>query len=115
MAGPPWSGWTRVVDAGFCRQSRSARPSQWCGAPAMLWGGQHQATEVIVVAFSKIAAAGLLSVVMGTSMAQSAEIVVLATTAAQDALTELVPLFERASGHKINITYGQGPRMADRI
>jgi len=69
------------------------------------------------VALSKIVAAavGAVSMVMVATAAHSAEIVVISTTAAQDALSELVPLFERTSGHKINITYGQGPRMADRI
>ena len=68
-----------------------------------------------MVAFSKIAAAGLLSMVIGASAAQSAEIVVLSTTAAQEAMTEIIPLFERTSGHKVKITYGAGPRMVERI
>jgi molybdate transport system substrate-binding protein len=74
------------------------------------------AREEDIMALSKvIAAAGLLSMVIAAPAAQAAEIVVLSTTAAQDALKDLVPLFERASGHKINITYGPGPRVADRI
>jgi molybdate transport system substrate-binding protein len=77
--------------------------------------GLHQAREQIVVAFSKIAAAGLLSMVIGAPAAQSAEIVVLSTSAAQEALTEIIPLFERTSGHKIKITFGSGPRMVERI
>src|SRR5262245_35516761 len=78
-------------------------------------GRTNQAMEEIVVAFSKIAAAGLLSMVIGASAAQSAEIVVLSTTAAQEAMTEIIPLFERTSGHKVKITYGAGPRMVERI
>ncbi|HKA41672.1 MAG TPA: molybdate ABC transporter substrate-binding protein [Burkholderiales bacterium] len=47
--------------------------------------------------------------------AQSAEIVVFSTISAKEALIELVPEFERESGHKINITYAGGSGLADRI
>jgi molybdate transport system substrate-binding protein len=43
------------------------------------------------------------------------EIVVFSTISAKEALIELVPAFERASGHRINITYAGGPGLADRI
>src|SRR5262245_52648695 len=62
-----------------------------------------------------LVAAGVLSMVIGATAAQAAEIVVLGTTAAKEALIEIVPLFERASGHKINITFASGPRMVERI
>src|SRR5262245_33969358 len=78
-------------------------------------GRTNQAREEIVVAFSSVAAAGLLGMVISASAAQSAEIVVLSTTAAQEALTEIIPLFERASGHTIKVTFGGGPRMVERI
>ena len=61
------------------------------------------------------AAAGLLSMAIGTTGGQAAEIVVLSTSAAKEALIEIVPLFERASGHKINITYGSGPAMVEKV
>jgi molybdate transport system substrate-binding protein len=77
--------------------------------------GLHQARESIVVAFLRIAAAGLLSMVMGASVAQSAEFVLLSTTAAQEPLIEIVPLFERASGHKVKVTFQGGPRLFERI
>jgi molybdate transport system substrate-binding protein len=60
-------------------------------------------------------AAGVLSMALGAVTAQAAEIVVLGTTAAKEALIEIVPLFERSSGHKINITFASGPRMVERI
>jgi len=47
--------------------------------------------------------------------AQSAEIVVFSTISAKEALIELVPEFERESGHKITITYAGGSGLADRI
>ena len=47
--------------------------------------------------------------------AQDAELVVLSTISAKEALIELVPEFERASGHKVNITYAGGPGLANRI
>jgi molybdate transport system substrate-binding protein len=59
--------------------------------------------------------AGVLSMIVGVTAAQAAEIVVLGTTAAKEALVEIVPLFERASGHKVNITFASGPRMVERI
>ena len=62
-----------------------------------------------------LVAAGVLSMVLGAVSAQAAEIVVLGTTAAREALAEIVPLFERASGHKVNVTFGAGPRMVERI
>jgi molybdate transport system substrate-binding protein len=62
-----------------------------------------------------LVAAGVLSMALGAVSAQAAEILVLGTTAAREALVEIVPLFERASGHKINITFASGPRMVERI
>jgi molybdate transport system substrate-binding protein len=68
------------------------------------------------MALSKlVVAAGVLSMALGAMSAQAAEIAVLGTTAAREALVEIVPLFERASGHKVNVTFGAGPRMVERI
>ncbi len=57
--------------------------------------------------------------VMGMSLtattAQSAEIVVFSTISAKEALIELVPEFERASGHKVNITYAGGSGLSKEI
>jgi molybdate transport system substrate-binding protein len=47
--------------------------------------------------------------------AQGTEIIVFSTISAKEALIELVPEFERASGHKVNITYAGGPGLANRI
>ena len=47
--------------------------------------------------------------------AQDAELVVVSTISAKEALIELVPEFERASSHKVNITYAGGPGLANRI
>ena len=63
---------------------------------------------------SRIAvAAGLLSMVAGS--AQAAEIVVICTTAPKEALIEIVPLYERASGNKINISFGSGPVVLEQV
>ncbi len=51
---------------------------------------------------------------MGTD-AQRAEFVVFSTISAKEALLELVPEFEHATGHKINITYGGGSGLAQQI
>jgi len=44
-----------------------------------------------------------------------AEFVVFSTISAKEALIELVPEFERASGHKVNITYAGGSDLSQRI
>ena len=58
-------------------------------------------------------------VVMGMSLAassaQSAELIVFSTISAKEALIELVPEFERASGHKVNITYAGGSGLSKQI
>ncbi len=61
------------------------------------------------------AAAGILNMSIGSTAAPAAEIVVFSTTSAKEALIELVPMFERASGHRVNITYGGGSRLVNSI
>ncbi len=46
---------------------------------------------------------------------QCAEFVVYSTISAKEALIELVPEFEHASGHKVNITYAGGSDLSKRI
>lgn len=62
-----------------------------------------------------VVAVGVLSMVVAATSAPAAEIVVLSTTAAKEALIEIVPLFERASGHKVNISYGSGPTVREKV
>ena len=50
-----------------------------------------------------------------TGTAQGAELVVLSTISAKEALIEIVPMFEQASGHRVDITYAGGPSLANRI
>ncbi len=61
------------------------------------------------------AIAALLSMGAASKPINAAEIVVLSTTASKEALHELVPMFERASGHRVNITYGGGVDMTKRV
>ena len=61
------------------------------------------------------AAAGVIGMSLGTGTAQGAEIVVFSTISAKEALIELVPEFEHASGHKVNITYAGGSDLVNRI
>ena len=66
--------------------------------------------------FSRIAAiVALGATIMSQTAAQGAELVVLSTISAKEALIELVPEFEHASGHKVNITYAGGSGLADQI
>jgi molybdate transport system substrate-binding protein len=59
--------------------------------------------------------AGVIGMSLGTGAAKAAELVVFSTISAKEALIELVPEFEHASGHKINITYAGGSDLARRI
>ncbi len=52
---------------------------------------------------------------LASTSAQSAELVVYSTISAKEALIELVPEFEHASSHKVNITYGGGADLSKRI
>ena len=61
------------------------------------------------------AIAGMIVMGQMAGTAQGAEIVVFSTISAKEALHELVPEFERASGHKVNITYAGGSGLANRI
>jgi len=66
--------------------------------------------------FSRIAATvGVVSMLIGATAVEAAEIVVVSTTAIKESLIDIVPLFERASGHKVNITFGSGPTVFERV
>src|SRR3954469_14312588 len=71
--------------------------------------GYQMALSRVLVAVS------VLSMALGAVAAQATEIVVLGTTAAKEALIEIVPEFEHASGHKINITFGSGPIVLEKV
>ncbi len=60
-------------------------------------------------------AVAVVMIGMSLGTAQCAEIVVFSTISAKEALIELVPEFERASGHKVNITYAGGSGLAKQI
>ena len=45
----------------------------------------------------------------------AADIVVLSTTSAREALTELVPMFQSITGHTVSVSYSPGSGMGDRI
>ncbi len=64
---------------------------------------------------SPIAAAGVIVMSLAAGTAQGAEIVVFSTISCKEALIELVPEFERASGHKVNITYAGGSGLSKQI
>ena len=65
---------------------------------------------------SRIAAiAALGAAIVSQTVAKGADLVVLSTISAKEALIELVPEFEHASGHKVNITYAGGSGLADQI
>jgi len=62
-----------------------------------------------------LAAAGCVAAMMGGSPVSAAEIVIYSTIASEEALHDIVPMFEQASGHKVNITYGAGPDLVAKV
>jgi molybdate transport system substrate-binding protein len=62
-------------------------------------------------------AVGVLALAIGASAlrASAVEINGLSTIAMQSAMEELVPQFERASGHKVSVAFGLGVAMGKRI
>ncbi len=64
----------------------------------------------------KVAAvAGCLSAVLAASAVNAAEISVLSSTAMREVLEELVPAFERASGHKVTINFQSGVNVSAKV
>ena len=65
----------------------------------------------------KIAAAlaGCLGAVVAATAANAAEINVIASTAMREVMEELVPMFERASGHKVAVTFLSGAVLPGRV
>ena len=55
-----------------------------------------------------IAVAGCLGAMLVGSAVSAAEITVIASTAMREVMEELVPMFERASGHKVAISFLSG-------
>src|SRR5262245_13463844 len=61
-------------------------------------------------------ALAVVALLLGTiTAAGAAEIKTLITTAMQAAIVELVPGFERSTGHKVTIGYDPSGRLADRL
>jgi molybdate transport system substrate-binding protein len=60
---------------------------------------------------------GLIGLALGAApaVASAAEIKVLATIAVQSVLEDLAPKFEKASGHKLSMTFGLGVPLAKRV
>jgi len=53
--------------------------------------------------------------VVNASATSGRRIVVLSTIAAREALHDLGPMFERMSGHKVDIEFQSGPKLAERV
>jgi hypothetical protein len=61
------------------------------------------------------AAAGLIGALISATVVTAAEIKILCTTALFTALEELAPQFERASGHKLVMSFANAVSMTKRI
>ena len=57
----------------------------------------------------------LATLLMATASAGAAEIKALITTAMEAAIVELVPPFERATGHKVTVSYDPSGGLAQRL
>jgi molybdate transport system substrate-binding protein len=55
-----------------------------------------------------VAVAGCLGAMLAGNAASAAEVTVIASTAMREVMDELVPMFERASGHKVAISFLSG-------
>jgi molybdate transport system substrate-binding protein len=66
---------------------------------------------------AKIAAAlaGCLGAVVAATAANAAEVNVIASTAMREVMEELVPMFERASGHKVAVTFLSGAVLPGKV
>lgn len=60
-------------------------------------------------------AAGFAAAVLSAHMANAAEVKVFSTIGVQAALEELAPKFEKASGHKLTITWGTAALLVKRV
>ena len=60
-------------------------------------------------------AAGFAAVILAVQTAAAAEIKVFSTIGVQAALEELTPKFEKASGHKLTITWGTAALLVKRV
>lgn len=65
--------------------------------------------------FESLTAVRVVGMSLGANKTQGVQIVVFSTISAKEALIELVPEFERASGHKVNMTYAGGSDLFKRI
>lgn len=57
----------------------------------------------------------VIAALIGISVAQAAEVKMMAANAVKDALLEIAPAFERASGHKVTVVWGGTEGIAKRI
>jgi hypothetical protein len=72
----------------------------------------HTAMASIVSALTKCVAAAM---VIGTATAHAAEIKVIASAAVKDAVLDLIPAFEKSSGHKVTTIWAGTEAITKRI
>jgi molybdate transport system substrate-binding protein len=61
------------------------------------------------------AVGAMMGAVMTATAANAADITVISSTAMREALEDLVPVFERASGHKVTISFYSGAQLPARM
>ena len=70
---------------------------------------------LLIGRYALAAAMVAMGISLAATSAQSAEIIVFSTISAKETPIELVPEFERARGHKVNITYAGGSGLSKQI
>jgi molybdate transport system substrate-binding protein len=69
----------------------------------------------IAIALVLAATMGAIGITLGASLAQAAEIKVLASGALKLPLPQLLADFQKSSGHAVSVAYGPGGAIADRV
>ena len=77
----------------------------------------HDATDLGARMSNTAAVRSYAPVIMtaGSIETRAADLVVISTNSTKEALVDLLPLFERSSGHKVEIAFGSGPSLVARI
>src|SRR6266581_3769131 len=71
--------------------------------------------EEFMRAASILAVPAIVAMLAMTSSAKAAEIIVLTNQGVASAVRELAPAFERASGHKVVVSFEVGPSLMNKI
>src|SRR5262249_999233 len=75
---------------------------------------RERVMDTRAISWAGLAVAAIMSLT-GVSAANAADISVISSTAMREVLEELVPMFERASGHKVKIDFHSGVDVSAKV